>query len=95
MKFLNCIKLLKSLCSAGRPFHTRTTRSVKKYLRASMLLVYIVFLAGLIFEIHLAELIYLISVYLLGTVQIVLSLKQSMLLFKHNFRAIDSNYVLK
>jgi len=23
-------------CSAGRPFHTRTTRSVKNYLRASM-----------------------------------------------------------
>jgi len=30
MKFLNWIKLLKYLCSAGRLFHTRTTRSVKK-----------------------------------------------------------------
>jgi len=36
MKLLNWIKLQKCLCSAGRPFHTRTTRSVKKYLRASM-----------------------------------------------------------
>jgi len=36
MKFLNCIKQLNYLCSAGRPFHTPIIRSVKKYLRASM-----------------------------------------------------------
>jgi len=35
MKFLNCIELLKYLCSAGRPFNTRTTRSVKTYLCSS------------------------------------------------------------
>jgi len=29
MKFFNCIKILKCLCSAGRPFHTCTTSSVK------------------------------------------------------------------